>query len=177
MKTKIVASLLFIIVSAFCVSAQENGEKKFKDKIYTGGNLGLTFGTYTNIMVSPMIGARLNEKVYAGLGLEYQYTKDKRREPAFTYNQFGARLFSQYNVIPQLFAHVEFAGFSMETYNLKLEKERNFVPFVFVGGGYRQMISQRSFVSFRILFDVLQNTNSPYKAWEPIYSIGFGVGI
>ncbi|MCU4176596.1 hypothetical protein [Carboxylicivirga sp. N1Y90] len=177
MKTKLLPFLLLFIVGAFSISAQENEGKKFKDKIYTGGNLGLTFGTYTNIMISPIIGARLNEKIYAGLGFEYQYTKDKSIEPALTYNQFGARLFSQYNIIPQLFAHLEFAGYSMERYNIRYEKERNFVPFIYVGGGYRQMISQRSFVSFRILFDVLQNTNSPYNAWDPIYSIGFGVGI
>ncbi len=175
---KLLLSIALLIAIGFNITAQnDSGKSDFKDKLYTGGNLGLTFGTYTNVIVSPMVGARLNERMYAGLGIEYQYTKDKRYEPALTYNQFGARVFTQYNFIPQLFAHLEFAAMSMEKYNLQLNKERNFVPFLYVGGGYRHMISKKSFVSFRILFDVLQNPNSPYKSWEPIYSIGFGVGI
>jgi len=174
---KIYLTALVFYGFSFVLMAQQTSKQSFKDKLYTGGNLGLTFGKYTNIIVSPMVGARLNERVNAGLGIEYQYTKDNTIDPAFTYNQYGGRLFAQYNVIPQLFAHVELAGMSMERYNLSREKERNFVPFLFVGGGYRQRISERSFVSFRVLFDVLQDQNSPYKAWDPVYSIGFGVGI
>ncbi len=165
--------------------AQENEEvgtktektTSFKDKLFTGGSIGLSFGDYTNLIISPVIGARLNDKVYAGLGLEYQYTKDKRYSPELTYNQFGGRLFGQYSFVPSLFAHVEFAGYSMERYTTSLSKTRDFVPFIYFGGGYRKMISARTFVSAQVLFDVLQHKYSPYSAWEPIFSIGFGVGI
>ncbi|WP_430809388.1 MULTISPECIES: hypothetical protein [unclassified Carboxylicivirga] len=177
-------ALLFTLM-LFCgvalTRAQENEakvEKSFKDKLFTGGSIGLTFGDYTNVMISPLIGARLNEKVYAGLGIEYQYTKHKRYDPPLTYNQFGGRMFTQYNIVPNLFAHGEFAAYSMEQYSqLTTAKERNFVPFIYIGGGYRQMVSKRSFVSVQVLFDILQDKNSPYKAWEPIFSVGFGVGI
>ena len=168
--------VLSFFIGSLAALAQEPATS-FKDKLYTGGQIGLSFGNYTNIIISPMLGARLNEKVYAGIGAEYQYTKDKRWEPSLTYNQYGGRLFAQYNIIPQLFAHLEFQGMSMEKYKLGGGKERNFVPFLYVGGGYRQYISQRSFISFRVLFDVLQDKNSPYKAWDPNFSIGVGVGI
>jgi len=165
--------LLFIIL----LSAQNTSdEKPLKEKLYTGGQFGATFGTYTNVMISPMIGARFSDKVYAGLGIEYQYTKDKQYSQPKTYNQFGGRLFSQYNFAPKLFAHAEFAGLSMEHYHLSA-KSRNFVPFFYLGGGYRQKLSAKSFISFRVVFDVLQHKNSPYSAWEPIFSIGFGVGL
>lgn len=170
--------LLGIVVLAS--SAQSTSEKEktpFRDKLFTGGSLGLTFSNYTNVIISPVIGARLNPKVYAGLGIEYQYTKDKRWTPALTYNQYGGRLFAQYNIVPKLYAHAEFAGYSMEHYNTLLKKQRDFVPFIYFGGGYRQMLSERSFVSVQVLFDVLQHKYSPYKAWEPIFSVGFGVGI
>jgi len=172
--------LLLLCIGSISAIAQENLEKEktpFKDKLFTGGSLGLTFGNYTNVMISPVIGARLNPKVYAGLGIEYQYTKDKRYTPALTYNQYGGRLFAQYNIVPKLYAHAEFAGYSMEHYNTLLKKQRDFVPFIYFGGGYRQMLSERSFVSVQVLFDVLQHKYSPYKAWEPIFSVGFGVGI
>jgi len=31
-------------------------------------------------------------------------------------------------------------------------------------------------LNIQVLFDVLQNSNSPYNRWEPFYSVGFGVG-
>ncbi|MCU4164099.1 hypothetical protein [Carboxylicivirga caseinilyticus] len=166
----LIGTLIFI--SSF---AQES--ESFKDRLFTGGQVGLTLGSYTNVMISPVLGARLNDKVYAGLGIEYQYTKDKTISPSRTYNQYGGRLFAQYNVLPSIFGHAEFAGLSMERYNYLLQKERNFVPFLFVGGGYRQYLSRRSFVTFRVLFDILQDENSPYKAWDPVFSVGFGIGI
>lgn len=181
MKTfKKIGALVILAVVAVSTIAQETADSEkvpFKDKLFTGGSIGLTFGDYTNVMISPVIGARLNHKVYAGLGIEYQYTNDKRYNPSLTYNQYGGRLFAQYNIVPNLFAHGEFAGYSMERYTTFSKKERNFVPFIYFGGGYRQMISKRSFVSLQVLFDVLQHKYSPYKAWEPIFSIGFGVGI
>lgn len=178
-QTRILSMILLCLVT-FITNAQQTEEKSkqpFRDKLFTGGSVGLTFGNYTNVMISPIIGARLNEKVYAGLGIEYQYTKDKRYDPALTYNQYGGRLFAQYNIVTNLFAHGEIAGYSMERYTTLLKKERDFVPFIYFGGGYRQMISERSFFTVQVLFDVLQHKYSPYKAWEPIFSVGFGVGI
>lgn len=176
---KRITSVAVLICFCLLSAAQTTGKTPFKEKLFTGGNLGLTFGSYTNIIISPVIGAKLNEKVYAGLGIEYQYTKDKRFNPSLTYNQYGGRVFAQYNIVPKVYAHTEFAGYSMERYfnTIPMSKERGFVPFIYIGGGYRQMISERAFFSMQILFDVLQDAHSPYKAWEPIYSVGFGVGI
>jgi len=173
---KVTLTFIFLLFTILLSAQSTTDEKPFKEKLYTGGQFGATFGTYTNVMISPMIGARFSEKVYAGLGIEYQYTKDKQYSQAKTYNQFGGRLFSQYNFAEKLYAHAELAGLSMEYYNLT-SKTRNFVPFFYLGGGYRQKLSPKSFISFRVVFDVLQHKNSPYSAWEPIFSIGFGVGI
>jgi hypothetical protein len=183
MQTRFITIILmcFVVISLQAQEQSEKKEKSFRDKLFTGGSVGLTFGNYTNIIISPVIGARLNEKVYAGLGIEYQYTKDKRYDPALTYNQYGSRLFAQYNIVPSLYAHAEVAGYSMEHYtgviNSQLKKQRDFVPFIYFGGGYRKMISPRSFFTVQVLFDVLQHKYSPYKAWDPIFSVGFGVGI
>jgi hypothetical protein len=160
------------------IDEQPKEKEPFKNKLYTGGNLGLTFGTYTNVMIAPILGIRWSPKFSTELGVEYNYTKDNRYESEYSYNQYGGRVNAQYFIIPQLFAHAEFAGLSMEQYNLNYnKKERNFVPFLYLGAGYRQYMSKRSYVSFRILFDVLNNENSPYSPGEPYFSVGFGVGI
>jgi hypothetical protein len=39
-----------------------------------------------------------------------------------------------------------------------------------------QPISGNTWFTAEVLFDVIQNENSPYKNWEPFFSVGFGVG-
>jgi len=148
----------------------------FKEKLYLGGNLGLSFGSYTNVIIAPIMGIRWSRRLNSEIGIEYNYTKDSRYDTDYTYNQYGGRISSQFFFIPQLFAHAEFAGLSMEQY-YTTGKERNFVPFLYLGGGLSQNVGGRSSVFFRIMFDVLNNKNSPYSPGEPFYSVGFGVGL
>ena len=54
--------------------------------------------------------------------------------------------------------------------------ERDWVPFLFLGGGYIQPLGDRTWLTVEILFDVLQDDKSPYEDWEPFLSIGVGVG-
>ena len=62
--------LLFISSSSF---AQKNTDSKF----YWGGNLGLMFGTYTIIDISPEVGYKVTERFHVGTGLTYTYYKYK----------------------------------------------------------------------------------------------------
>ena len=48
--------------------------------------------------------------------------------------------------------------------------------FTFVVGGYSRQIGKNTRLNAQILWDVLQDSNSPYKTYEPFYSIGIGVG-
>jgi len=72
--------------------------------------------------------------------------------------------------------HAEYAGYNYELYNELGESNREWIPFLFVGAGYSKRLGGRSWLNAQILFDVLQADHSPYKSWEPFYSIGIGVG-
>ena len=54
--------------------------------------------------------------------------------------------------------------------------DRKVAPMFFVGGGYSQPISRNTWLNAQVLFDVLNHENSPYKDWEPYFSLGIGVG-
>ncbi len=159
------------------VKEQLDEREPFKKKLYAGGNLGLTFGTYTTIMIAPILGIRWSPKISTEIGVEYNFSKYNYYGTDYNYHQYGGRVNAQYFFIPQLFAHAEFVGLSMERNVDVNTKVRSFVPFLYLGAGYRQYMSKRSYVSFRVLFDVLNNENSPYSPGEPYFSVGFGVGI
>ena len=88
----------------------------------------------------------------------------------------GASVFSRYRIVPQFYAHAEFSAMKYDLSYYRVGSTRDWVPFLFLGGGFSQPVSRNVWLNAQILFDVLQNENSPYPAWEPFYSIGFGVG-
>jgi hypothetical protein len=147
------------------------------NRFYYGGYLNLTFGSYTAIGIEPLVAYKINPKLSVGTIVTYEYVSDKTN-PGYNYSasNYGASLFGRYRVIPQLYFHTEFSEMYYESYKTGGYSTRYWVPFLFVGGGYSQQISQNTWFNTQILFDVIQNENSPYKNWVPFYSIGFGVG-
>lgn len=145
-----------------------------ESKFYYGGYLDLTLGSYTAIGVEPLIAYKITPNFSTGAILTYEYISDNRNT-GYTYksSNYGASIFSRYRVTPQFYLHTQFSEMK---YNTNRYNSTYWVPFLFWGGGYSQQISQNTWLNTQILFDVIQNENSPYSNWEPFYSIGFGVG-
>ncbi|MCB0793951.1 MAG: hypothetical protein KDB88_04370 [Flavobacteriales bacterium] len=158
------------------------GGSTFKDRVWFGGGLGLSFGTVTSISVEPLVGYKITEngKWSAGLGANYWYYRDNRYTPSFESSTYGGKLFSRYRIIDALFAHVEYNMMNFEFRRIadsgSQEVFRDWVPFLLVGGGYSARISGRSYLVASVLWDVLQDENSPYRSGEPWFSVGVGVG-
>jgi len=151
-------------------------QKTTKDKVYFGGNIGLTLGNYTMIAIRPMVGYKLTPKLSAGATLSYEYITDKRYETTYETSNYGGSIFARYRLLPQLYGHIEYAAMNYELFNPFGESEREWVPFLLAGGGYSQNLGGRTWLNVQVLFDVLQDEKSPYKNWEPFYSVGVGVG-
>lgn len=152
-------------------------ESKFdKSKLYYGGYVNASFGNYTVIGVAPLVGYKLTPKLSIGGQISYEYVKDKRYSTDYETSSYGYSAFGRFRVVPQLYAHVEFSQMNYELYNSLGKSEREWVPFLFVGGGYSQPISKNTWFTAQVLFDVINNENSPYKNGEPYFSIGIGVG-
>ena len=156
---------------------QKKQKAPVKDKIYFGGYINLSFGSYTVIGIEPMIGYKLTPKLSLGVKIRYDYISDKRYGAERDYSNFGGSIFSRYRIIQPLYFHVEYAAINYEYFNFVTQStEREWVPFLFVGAGYSQKMGGRTWLNAQILFDVLQSSKSPYNDWEPFYSIGVGVG-
>ncbi len=153
--------------------------RKWKDRIWFGGGVGLAFGSVTNIAVEPMLGYKItrNGKLSAGVGLSYQYFRDNRYTPVFETSVYGGRIFSRYRIIDQLFAHVEYCQLNYELYDAALkELRRTWVPFLLVGGGYSAHLGGGTYLTATVLFDVIQDPNGPNRGGEPWIGVGVGFG-
>jgi hypothetical protein len=154
-----------------------NNGMSFADRVYFGGNLGLSFGTITSVQIEPLAGYILDDKrkLSVGAGLSYWYYRDDRFVPVYESDSYGYRLFSRYRILPPVYAHVEFSQLNFELFRIDGTTYRGWVPFLLVGGGYVAGIGGRSSITVQILWDVLQDVNSPYGG-QPFFSMGVGVG-
>jgi hypothetical protein len=173
----IIAEPAVVAQAATQPAPQPKQKKPIKDKLYYGGYISLSFGSYTMIGIEPMIGYKIIPRLSVGAKIRYDYIQDKRYSETYTTSSYGASLFTRLSVFRGLYAYAEYAGYNYELYNASGESDRQWVPFLFVGAGYNLRVGKRSSVMAQVVFDVLQNENSPYNNWEPFYSIGVGVGL
>lgn len=187
--------LILIAVACSCfytASAQEEEQSKKgfqREKLFVGGNFGLTFGDYTLINISPQLGYRFTNFFAAGIGINAQYisVKDrysngelysKRASGVAGLNVFG-RVYPISQIMLQLQPEANYVFGKITYYDRSPASEYNtdamIVPSVLAGGG-AVLPAGRGAMIVSVFYDVLQHEHSPYGR-RPIYNIGFNFGL
>jgi len=171
--------LLFVSVLAAQErpAAQQPPKKNEPSKVYWGGELGVSFGSYFLISVVPLIGYKVTPQFHIGGKLGFSYIEDKRYETKITSFNYGSSVFARYLIVKGLYAHSEFVYWSYKYQTENLEGDRTWVPFLLVGGGYIQPLSPSASLFIEVLWDVLKDDNSPYNSSDPWVKVGVGVGL
>jgi hypothetical protein len=173
---------LFLLCAVFAFSQSDGGPKQ--SKFFAGGNFGLSLGRYTLIDLNPQVGYRFNRFLGAGIGMNLVYASQKEKDAyGRDYRKVvqgitGLNAFLRLYPIQQFLIQVQPEGNYIfgkqifyqpvkETYNLDAE----IVPSVLVGGGLVTPTA-RGAMLFTVMYDVLQNPNSPYGN-RPIVNVGY----
>jgi hypothetical protein len=144
----------------------------FTDRLFTGGDLGVQFGSITAVNVSPILGYWITkDKFAAGVGATYQYFNYKSYN--FTTSIYGGNLFSRYYFGESFFAHGEYELLNVEAFDGF--HERVFVPGLLAGGGYRQDLGERASFVFMLLYNFSESYYTPYR--NPVIRAGVNIGI
>ncbi len=149
-------------------------KQSLRDRVYYGGSIILSFGDVTRIGVYPMVAYKLNPKLSVGVELGYEYLEFDDFDQSG--NNYGGSVFGRYRIVPQLYAHAEYQMINYEIFTSSTTSERDWVPFFLVGGGFSSKLGANTWTYVEVLFDVLNDDNSPYEDGEPIISVGVGVG-
>lgn len=169
---------------------QPEDEKGFqKEKIFVGGNFGLTFGSYTLINISPQVGYRFNDYLAAGLGINAQYISVKQyysngaEYSKTSQGVTGLNIFGRVYPIDQVMIQVQPEA-NYVFGNIKYLDGRSpastkldavIVPSLLIGGGAVLPSGRGSFIA-SVFYDILQDKNSPYGS-RPIYNFGYNVSL
>ncbi len=153
----------------------QSSKPPLRDRIYWGGSVVFSIGgDVSTIGVYPMVAYKLRPKWSVGLEAGYEHVSyDDFDQSA---DNYGGSVFTRYRLIPRMYLHAEYQMINYEVFTSLTTSEREWVPFLLLGGGLSTMVGQRTWAYVEVLFDVLQDNNSPYDDWEPFVSVGVGVG-
>lgn len=158
-------------------TAGNTGHMHWKDKLFFGGGLGLQFGNATLIDVSPMVGIKPAKRLNLGISPSYKYMKVRNYaadNSSMQANIWGIGVFGQFNITENLFAHTEYERLLVRENNNVGLYSHSFDSF-FVGGGYRQIISQNLSANIIVLWNLNDTEDSPYN--NPVVRMGFSLGL
>lgn len=153
-----VVLLLFGSISA--ISGQKPREEipPLRERLFFGGSLGLQFGTYTDIQVTPIVGLWVKPRIAIAAGPNFRYYKD----PYYETTMYGGNAYLQFvalkdinNIVPigvhmGIFLHLEDEMLNLDDpYNDNL---RVTVNTVLGGFGISQQLGRRSSINLMFLW-------------------------
>jgi hypothetical protein len=136
----------------------------FLDRLRLGGSFGLSFGTVTNINLSPMAGVNLTEKLVGGVGATYMWFRSRLLNINSSY--YGGRTFLMYSVLPMVNIQAEYEVMNVQYYNsIDRAYTRKWIGSPMVGGSYVQPLGGRftKTVQMTLLYSLnYQNQLNPF---------------
>jgi hypothetical protein len=167
--------LLFLFVSftsLFSFSQEDNQQKiSLKDRLFTGGNMGLQIGNPTMIDISPLIGLKITKHARVGIGATYLYYKYTDYNAVYISNIYGGRVFAQHTIWKNIFAHAEYEVLNGEW----VSTARYNISSVLVGAGFRQLLFANSYLNLMLLWNLTNTYDSPYT--NPVIRAGVTIGL
>lgn len=188
MKMKFALSIFFTVFTFSFLFAQDEEEQKGvfkKENIFIGTalNLGFSSGVF-QIGANPEIGYSITKWLDAGISTNFNYTSYRFTGFSDWVFNYGGGTFVRIWPVKFLFLSA-LPEYNFITVTRKYTngspsiKEKFDAGSFLLGAGYGNRIVGQSYSYFAIMFDALNNTNSPYRDVEnralPIFRAGFAV--
>ncbi len=182
----------FLFLSFVALAQDEEPKKGFeREKLFIGGNFGLSFGDYSNINISPQLGYRFNRYLAAGMGINMQsisFTERdfsgnpvrKTSQGVAGLNAFG-RIYPMQQIMLQVQPEMNYVWGKQKYFatptqpSLEFKIDTKIIPSLLLGAGVVFPAGRGSFIT-SVFYDVLNNANSPYGK-RPIVNVGYNVGL
>lgn len=180
---RVLFTLLFVsVATALAFSQGKDNSLKgapLKDRIVTGGGLGLGFGSVQDFFsVSPVIGYRLTTKLLAGTGVTYRYTNYKVVKPSIKLNDYGLNPFLRFTFYRNIFLQTEYEYLNYEyPLNVAETTRRDFNSFL-AGGGFIQPIGRRAAFYMMALYNFSYQQTASYSPYDSpiVFRAGINIG-
>jgi hypothetical protein len=143
---------------------------------YWGGSISVRYGRTSGIGIYPLVGYNITSRWSAGVRVGYEVWWRERFAETLTTHAFAGGLFSRFRLIPQIYLHAEGGAGNYDRILFTGESDRVTYPFLFLGGGYSRRAGRRTWLLLEVLYEVIQDGNSPYDGGGPVIAVGVGIG-
>jgi hypothetical protein len=172
------------------VEQKQNKQNKSKatdeaSRIFFGGNLGLSFGSYTYIQLAPTIGYKFTPRFWSGIGPEYMYIS--WREINYKSSIYGFRNFASFSIfkdinevihlnISNVFLYAENEVLNIQTFDTDTlghyyPLDRNWYDILLGGVGVRMPIGDKAGISLIVMWGLNRNAQMLYSNPEIRFSL------
>lgn len=168
----IILAVFWVASMPLSVEAQGFGAPEaMKGKIVVGGDFGLgCSGNSFYVSVAPQIGYRLTRNLEVGtrLGYDMNYYLNSYYYGSYFCHYFSGALYANYEIFSGIYVQVEDEEMCrLVSGNAIISNNLQWFNSLFVGAGYRQYYSERSFVYYAFLYnlswDYTGTMSSPYS--------------
>ena len=146
----------------------------FKDRVYTGGGFGFSNNANGALLsLSPIVGYMITRKLSGGVGITYQYYKDKIFDVED--HRYGGNIFLMQMLIYRVFAIGQYNFFNLNRAPHIPDFPRETFTRVQIGGGVSQPLGRAS-LNFMALYDITYSNDPTYPYASP-WHIGAFISI
>jgi hypothetical protein len=175
---------IFILAVAGSVFGQGEANSlkgtPFKERIVTGGGMGLGFGSGQDFFsISPVIGYQITRKLMAGTGFTYRYTNYKYYKPSIKLKDYGVNPFARFTVYRNIFLQTEYEYLNYEfPLSVRETTRKGFGSFL-AGGGFIQPLGKKVGLYFMALYNFSYKTPrlGEYSPYDSPLVIRAGINI
>lgn len=151
-----------------------------RERIFVGGFLGLQAGTFTAISLHLHGGYLITNRLSAGVGGNYQYTREAWFGTSYSTHFYGANVFSRFQIISGFFLHGEYERIRLQSRipvfdpdfdpdDRRSITEDNY----FLGAGYGLPLSDRARINILLLYNFNQNSQAYLD--NPFFRVGVDI--
>lgn len=172
----LLVALLMIYTENSLAQNRSVSDMSPSERIFVGGFFGLQLGTFTAISVHLHGGYMITDRLSAGLGGNYQYTRDAFFGESLSSHVYGSNVFARFDVVSSFFIHGEYERIQVRTYrSLQNPGERTTIAEnnYFLGVGYGLRASDRVRLNLLLLYNF--NDDSRIYLDNPFFRIGVDV--
>jgi hypothetical protein len=139
-------------------------EEAWKKYVTWGGNIQAWIGNPTFLLLSPTLGYIPFKNFNIGIGGIYNYTSYNSTYGNYSQSIFGGHSYARYTIANSYFVQVQYDKL-LQPDLLSLEPNAKiWVDYLFVGGGFRQSISDNAALTTSIMYNVNPDLLSIYPS-------------
>jgi hypothetical protein len=150
-------------------------EEPLSRRLIYSGNFSINYWNGWYIFLNPRIGIKTDKKnvFIPGAGLVYLYWGNRISGSFYLY---GPMTYAMINVLPSFYLAGEFYYINQQDFRSSFNPFRRiWIPYTYVGGGYRSRITDGLSTNLSILFNITPHRSSVFS--NPFFQVGVIYGL